>query len=435
MIETITPAVCGSRRRQRIAIGIFALAAVAAAALVGAALGLAGAALGAREAILAAAALATLAAARELGLLRLPLPQARGQVPDRWRSELALPVWAAGYGAGLGAGFLTYQPVATFWVACAAALALEEPLPAAACFALYGLGRAVMVALPASLATAPPLAVERLARRRRLLARTNGGVLAAAAVALALAPAASADPLFLGSGSQLDPTLSGGVLAYTQRDVATGVIVRVSETETFDFPGARGPSLDESFLAYEDEAGVRVVRWRSGAQVARIEGATRPALDWPWLAYRIDAFDGAKELWLRNLTTGSTLLLTKGGARSDIGRPSVAAGRVAWHLAGERGSSIFVYEIENGARRPVARSRIALLSHPSLTDSRITWVDQRMGSSYLRLRRLAGGPLVTLAVSRDRAEEFWTTALAGRAAYVTRWFVGFDLAEIERFRF
>ena len=90
--------------------------------------------------MLAAAALALVAAAREAGIVRFPLPQARRQVPERWRFELPLPVWATGYGAGLGAGFFTFQPVSTFWVACAAALALGRPLPAALCFSLYGIG-------------------------------------------------------------------------------------------------------------------------------------------------------------------------------------------------------------------------------------------------------------------------------------------------------
>src|SRR6266545_3712471 len=145
MVETFTPAVCGSRRRQRLALTGFAVGAVAASALVGAALGAVGALLGTQLAFLVAA-LALLAAAREAGIVRLPLPQLRRQVPERWRSELPLPVWSVGYGIGLGLGFLTFQPVATFWVACAAAVALGKPLAAGLCFAAYGAGRALMAA-------------------------------------------------------------------------------------------------------------------------------------------------------------------------------------------------------------------------------------------------------------------------------------------------
>src|SRR5919109_1457042 len=131
MLETFTPAVCGSRNRQRVAIALFAASAVTAAAGLGALLGAAGTSFGARRLVLVAAALALLAAVREAGLVRLPLPQRRRQVPEGWRFRLPLPLWATGYGGGLGLGFLTHQPVSTFWVACAGALAIARPLPAA----------------------------------------------------------------------------------------------------------------------------------------------------------------------------------------------------------------------------------------------------------------------------------------------------------------
>src|SRR5215207_9074224 len=120
MVETFTPAVCGSRNRQRLA-------------LLGFAVGALGMVLGV-ELALAVAGLALLAAVREAGLVRVPLPQVRRQVPERWRASLPLPVWSLGYGAGLGAGFFTFHPVSTFWVACAGAVALGRPIVAAACF-------------------------------------------------------------------------------------------------------------------------------------------------------------------------------------------------------------------------------------------------------------------------------------------------------------
>ena len=436
MIDTITPAVCGGRKRRRIGIAAFAAGAVASAAAVGAALGLAGAALGSTSAIAVAAGLAGLAALRESGLVRFPVPQLPLQVPERWRSELPLPIWSAGYGAGLGVGFLTFQPVSTFWVACAAAVALGRPLAAAACFSLYGAGRALMVALPTWRGADPGDAVVRLVRRRPAVLRANAALLAAAALALALAPVAGAVPIFLGPGNQLDPSPSKGVLAYTQREFEiSSVAVRVSDFETIVFPGGRSPSLSDRFLAYEAAEGVQVVRWRTGAVAYRVPGAFKPALDWPWLAYRTDAFDGTRELWLRNLSTGSTRLLTTADARREIGRPSIAAGRVAWHVAGEQGSSIVVYNTDLATRRVLARSKIALLSNPALSDSRVIWVDQRMGRTTLRLRRLDVRRVITLAASHDRDQVFWTTALGGRNAYATRWFIAAGISELERFRF
>jgi hypothetical protein len=435
MIETITPAVCGSRRRHMLAFGLFTLGAVLSAAALGAALGLVGLALGSTWAVAAAAALAGLAALRELGLVPFPLPQARRQVPERWHAELPLPVWASGYGAGLGLGVFTFQPVATFWVACAAAIALGRPLVGAACFALYGAGRALMVVLPRRGASEPGAAAERLARRRPVLVKANAGALAACAVILALATPAAAAPLALGLGSQFDPSVSSGVMAFTQRDDSgLTVIVRATGGQESVFPG-RSPSLDEKRLAFADDTGVRVVRWRDRAEIAHIPAASRPALDWPWLAYRHDRLDGGKELWLRNLETGATRVVVRTGAAVDVGRPSLAAGRLAWHVASARGSSIGLLEVESGRRSLVVTSKIGLHAYPALTNSRIVWVEQRQGRTFLRLRRFGSRDAVTLGRTSRRSEVFWTTAMAGRNAYVTRWFVGLGLAQLERIRF
>jgi hypothetical protein len=437
MIETITPDVCGSRRRRRIALALFGLGAVAAAAALGAALGAFGALVGARAAVLVVAVLAALAAARELGLLRLPVPQLRSQVPDWWRFGLPLPLWSLGYGAGLGAGVFTYQPFATFWIACTAAVVLAAPLPAAVAFSLYGAGRALMVVLPTLRGTEPPLAVERLVRRRPLLARANAAVLVLAALVLALAatPVAAAEPLYLGDGSQLDPSASGGVLAYTQREgAAPEVVVRVSETSSVMYNG-RTPSLDGEFLAYANADGVRVVRWRTRQEVRRAPGASKPALDWPWLAYRVDIYDGTKELWLANLVSGDLRHVASAGPGLDLGRPAIAAGRVAWHVAGRGGSRIGLYTIETHGRRLVAKSKISLLSNPALSGDRIMWVEQRQASSYVRVRRFGKAGMVTLTSSGSRDQTFWTTALAGRMAYVTFWYVPDGYAQLERHRF
>src|SRR5688500_3738924 len=190
MVETFTPAVCGSRNRQRLALLGFAVGALAASALVGAALGALGGLLGV-EFALAAAGLALLAAAREAGILRVPIPQSRGQVPERWRAALPLPVWSVGYGAGVGAGFLTFQPVSTFWIACAAAVALGRPGAAAVCFMAYGAGRTLMAVLPGRGKRDATAAVEGLVRRRRALLGANVVALLACA-ALLSAPAAGA---------------------------------------------------------------------------------------------------------------------------------------------------------------------------------------------------------------------------------------------------
>ena len=427
MLETFTPAVCGSRKRQIVAQALFAAAGIAAAAALGLALGFVGSRIGAREAVLAAAALALVAAAREAGLVRLPLPQARRQVPDRWRFELPLPVWATGYGAGLGAGLFTFQPVSTFWVACAGALALARPLPAALCFSLYGAGRAAMVVWPRRPAEDPTAAVERLTRRRGALLRANVVALVVCAVLLAVAPAAGGATLV--AGSALDPTVSGGVIAFETK--GGDVVVRPPGEPDVVFPDAAQPALSGEYLAYVDAGGIRVVRWRDRTEVARIadHGVSRPALDWPNLAF-VSVGADSKRLLVRDLESGTTKYPARVAPGADLGRPSLRNGRLAWHVVTRNRSRIFVRTLANSTRRVFARTEIGRLSNPSLSGRRLIWVDARSGVTYLRHGRLDSKSRRVLARIRGRAASYWTTSLAPGAAFMTRWTIASGAAAV-----
>ena len=419
MVETFTPAVCGGRVRKYLAAAGFTLGAVVAAALVGGILGLAGLLAGWRWAVVAAAAVALAGALREIGLLRLPLPQVRRQVPDRWRAELPLPVWSVGYGAGLGVGFFTFQPVATFWVACAAAVALARPLPAAACFALYGVGRALTVIWPKRDAAR---ACERLARRRPALLRANAVALAVCAALLAASPAVAAKRIPIGTG--FDPSVSGSALARAQ--VVSGVprvVVEPAGEPPVAFDGVKQPYLDGDLVSLKDSGGIRVSNWRTGEVVAQVAGAVfRPALDWPLLAFVRD--DGQwKQLVLRDLGAGTERVAATVDRGNDIGRPSLADGRLAWHVVTRSETRIVVLNLASWKRRIIARSRIAVLMHPALSAGRVLWIDQRSRMGFVRLQALSGrrARMRTLWTANRRDRFFWTTALAGRTAYVTRW--------------
>jgi hypothetical protein len=435
MLETFTPAVCGSRKRQIVAQALFAVAAVAAAAALGLVLGLAGSFAGARNAVLAAAALALVAAAREAGLVRFPLPQARRQVPERWRFELPLPLWATGYGAGLGAGFFTFQPVATYWVACAGALALAEPLPAALCLSLYGAGRALMIVWPRRRAGDPTAAVERLASRRPALLRVNVAALVACAVLLGLAPAAGGATLV--AQNAYDPTVSAGSLAYATR---SGDIVIDPKGGGPDVvvPGASQPSLSGEYLAYRDDDGIKVIRWTDGLDpVAQIDNAraSYPALAWPLLAFlRRDA--SHRRLVVRNLVSGAHRVHVSVKPAIELGRPSLRNGRLAWHIASRTQSRIMLKTLSSGKKRVVAKTRIGLLHDPSLGSTRITWIDGRSGASHVRLGWIRSGrSRRTLGSLRTRTRAHWTTALAYRAAFATRWTLSSGASSIYRTRF
>lgn len=423
MVETFTPAVCGSRTRQRLAIVLFAGAAVLASAALGGALGFAGSLVGTRPALIAAAALAFIAALREAGVVSVPVPQSRRQVPQRWQYALPLPLWSAGYGAGLGVGFLTFQPVATFWVACAAALALGRPLLAATCFALYGAGRAFMAAWPRRREPSGPAAVERLVGRASLVPRANAVVLALAVVLLAVAPAAGAAVTSLGRG--FDPAADGKTLALARMSSGTiSVVVSPPGDPEDTFSPANAPALSGNYLAYADDEGIKVVDLRTDQIERELDGAfSQPALDWPHLAYvRADA--GYDRLILSDLT--DALNPTSGRiasvrAASDLGRPSLRGGQLAWHRIGRHGSAVFVQDVTTDKRRAITKTERWQESNPSLTTKRIVWVEQRPQGSYLRMRWLGSSRTRTLMRVKGRKTFLWTTALAGRTAYVTKW--------------
>jgi cytochrome c biogenesis protein CcdA len=428
MLETFTPAVCGSRKRQRAASLIFAVSATAVAFALGALLGLAGATIEAHRAVLGAAALALLAAAREAGLVRLPLPQMRRQVPEGWRFRMPLPVWASGYGAGLGAGVFTYQPVSTFWVACAGALALARPLPAALCFALYGAGRAAMVVWPRRRPHDSTEAVERLSRRSAAVLRLNAAALAVCAGLLAAAPAAPGAVYAPG----LDPSADAGVVAWARQDGS--VVVRSAGTN-YTFPEASAPAVDGNLLAYVDDEGIRIVRWRTGQEVLRITGnATAVALDWPLLAYRRED-STRRRLVLRNLDTDSVSVVSAVIRTTDLGRPSISGRRLVWHVATKSGSRLRLLNVASGRRFTLASSKIVLVRNPSIEGTRVVWAVERSGYAAIRMRSIWGSASSRVARVRSRDLGFWSTALSANRVYATRWSLRTRAATIYSFAY
>jgi hypothetical protein len=420
MVETFTPAVCGSRQRQRLALVGFAAGAIAASALVGAALGALGAALGAQLALVAAG-LALLAAAREAGLVSFPLPQVRRQVPERWRFELPLPVWSVGYGAGLGVGFLTFQPVATFWVACAAAVALANPLAAAVSFAAFGAGRALMATWPRRGHEDATAAVETLVGRRRFLLVANVVVLIVCATLLAAPSAGAATSL----GPGFDPSARGGVLARARMSSGvSNILLQPSGESGVTIPSGSAPSVDGDLVAYADSQGVKVVNWRTGARVTQIDGAVaKPALDWPLLAF-VRTGSTYKRLIVADYTDPAAPTerwIARAEVMNDLGRPSLVAGRIAWHKLTPDGARIYVQRLATGKRTVVARSDISVLANPSLSSTRVVWMAQSARACSLQTRRFDRRTVKRIYRTTSATRLLWTTALTGRTVYVTQW--------------
>jgi len=149
MVETIAPVVYGRRSNYLISISLHVVTATATAALTGAVLGLIGTVLGApwgTVGLVGVVSVATLYLVREAFRVPIPLPQARRQVPEWWRTFFPPPVAASLYGAGLGVAFVTFLSYGTFAAVATGALVSGDPVTGALLCAPFGLARALAVA-------------------------------------------------------------------------------------------------------------------------------------------------------------------------------------------------------------------------------------------------------------------------------------------------
>jgi methylamine utilization protein MauE len=191
MVETINPVVHGGARIGWIGnVALHVLGATLAAAAFGAALGTAGMILGAPWGaggawLVAGVGLAY--AAAEASGAPLPVPQARRQVPEWWRTFFSRPVFSFLYGAGLGVGFATYVSRGTLVGVAAFALACGRPLVGLVAMAPFGLARSavVLIAMPVRTQGESTALVERLADRSTAWGWRAANVAASLAIAAA----------------------------------------------------------------------------------------------------------------------------------------------------------------------------------------------------------------------------------------------------------
>ena len=428
MVETFTPAGCGGRRRQATAILLFALGAAGAAAALGGLLGVVGSAMPARWAVETAVALAVLGALRESGAVRLPLPALRRQVPELWRREKPLAFWSTGYGVILGSGVGTFQPVATFWVVCTGAMALGRPAAAALCLVPFGLGRALMVAFPGD----DPL--RRLAGAHGLLRPVNAVALLAFALLLAPSVAPAGTPA-LATGPR-DPSVSKGVIAYTDaKDGATSVVVLEPGKAPVVFTGGRLPALTGDVLAYADDAGIRVVLWRTGQEVGRVFGRVdKPALSGPRLAY-VETVGARKRLVVRNTTTNRVRVIARVGPAVDLGRPALMGQLIAWHESAGNRNRLVLRSLTGGRTWIIATGgRSGLHVNPTLMPGYIAWVESRAERSSVFLRKLPNGAARRLVSTKGPVFHYWSTAIESGRIWVTRWSLGSSRSRILAYR-
>ena len=138
---------------------------------------------------------------------------------------------------------------------------------------------------------------------------------------------------------------------------------------------------------------------------------------------------------VRNLDTDAGQVRARVKRSVDLGRPSLRGGRLAWHTASRRSSSIVVKTLSSNSRRVVARSRISLLANPSLSGSRIVWVEQRSGKSYLKVGSVRNRAVRTLERLPGRGRTYWTTSMGADWAYATRWRLASGWASVLRTRY
>lgn len=189
MVGTIVPIGYGERAQGQRALTpwIHFLGNVLGGAAVGALLGALGAVLlshgtvGPGSALLVTGVAGLVYSLRELGIVPVPLPLVRRQVPSKWRRDWPPRVAAFFYGLALGGGVSTSVYVSTFYVVAVWVVLQGSPVYGAIVLGLFGAGRG----LPIAALGTRPWSVKRafdftlsLDKWREVMALVNGVALA-----------------------------------------------------------------------------------------------------------------------------------------------------------------------------------------------------------------------------------------------------------------
>jgi hypothetical protein len=419
MVETIVPVVHGIRS-WIVSLIAFASGALLTAAAVGLALGVA-LPTGGSTALLAAGLVAVVYAIGELGLVRLPSPQLRRQVPERWRERYPQPVTGFLYGVGLGLGFVTYLPVATLVVVCAGVALVAGPLGGAAVLSGFGIGRACVLAASTwgvrsyECATGRVETMAGWAAGGRLR-RANGLALALLGAVLLLAAssatAKAATRLDLGPDPVADPSLGDGdVIAYDE--IAGGAVEGklLAGGTTTDLPGTH-PDVDGSRLVVDSGPGFKLVDVGTGAVIRTVPKAgTDPALSGDWLVYRRVA-SSRREIVAFNLATSETRVIAHSLLRTDLGAPDVSGPRVVFTRTSDRRSRLMLYRFDTRVSRVLREATRAVYAHAEVDARLVAYTRQlsdRQQLLRLNLRDGTGAVLRTQRPGSGRA--LWTVSV------------------------
>jgi hypothetical protein len=461
MVETLGGARArAGARTVRTSCATFALGALAGGAITFTALAAIGSALGGAgsgAALTAAVAIALAAALGEALGVRV-VPQIRRQVPEPWRRTLPLPLAAALYGVLLGLGFTTFVLTLAVWALAGIAVAVGS-LHAGLLIGLgFGAGRALPVVLMAPrYATLGQRLESKMAERPALLRRlrlADGVLLAAVAVAFLASGSASAARPHLVANGAADPSRAGLALAW-ERIGGAGAVLVAGDARS-ELP-AQDVAIGGRWIATRSGAAITLHDRASGTVAAQLNApaATQLAVSDRWLVWRAARRGGGDRLWAISLpvahaAAGPIARLVAGtGSREAIDRPALSGDHLAYAAATTHGSRVAIVNLATRRRRVALGSRFAQLSQPALDGGRLLFVQRTYCTQRLRVVRTSTlrRPRTLLRIGttahRDAGHEpgytsqgseagrcprgtpprtdtvLWTTALAGRVAYVT----------------
>jgi hypothetical protein len=103
-----------------------------------------------------------------------------------------------------------------------------------------------------------------------------------------------------------------------------------------------------------------------------------------------------------------------------------------WHKTSRTSSRILIGNVRTGRVSTVRSSRRLLLSNPSLRGGVLVWIEQYLGVSRVRERRIAAGNRTRTRLRVSTPRLFWTTAIGAGGVYVTRWNTNDNRAFIQR---
>jgi hypothetical protein len=426
MVETIVPVVHGTRT-WLISLALFAAGATGTAALLGLLLG---AALpsGGPSVVATVAALALVEAAGEAGVIRVPVPQLRRQVPERWRERYPQPVAALLYGAGLGLGFATYLPVSTLLVVAVAVVALLGAGDGAVVLGAFGAGRALALIAATSRVRSYEQATGRIERMAGMgvgrVRRLNAVALLVLAGVLVLgmnaAVARAATQLDLGTDPVADPSAAPGLLAFDRvnPDGSLSGVVRVGGVLT-DLPGIN-PDLDGTRVVVDTGPAFEIIDTgtMSVLQTLPLVG-NQPALSGNWLVYRRGAKVG-RQIVLYNLSTDTEKVIAQSTYAVDLGAPDISYPRVTYHRTGSERSSVVLYRIDTGVSTRLRSSVRWAYSNPSVDGTIVLYVRQTLlGMQLYRLNLATHSEAQLFALKKGGGSFMWTTGLTGWRFFFT----------------